>query len=330
MKRRHLIILLASAMGGRPLLADAQRADRTRFVGLLIVNPERDQEGQARAAAFRRALRDLGWVEGRNLRLEFRWDAEDPDRARTQAAELLKLEPDVIVVNGSPGLSAMQRATQTVPIVFVVVTDPLGSGYVRSLARPGGNITGFSTFAPEIGGKWLGLLKELAPALRRVGCILDPAFRGIAAIWREIEIAAPILGLTASSIAFRESGDDLESAIARFAKVSQGGLIVAPTAINNAARERIIGLAARHRLPAVYPFAQFALAGGLLAYGFDPRDLFTRSAAYVDRILRGESPGSLPVQAPTKYETIINLKAAKALGLQVSPQFRARADRVLE
>ena len=330
MNRRQFGVLLASAASGLPMLARAQTTGRTRIVGLLIVNRERDEEGRARAAAFRTALRQLGWTEGGNLRIDVRWDAEDPQRAETYAEDLLKLGPDVIVVNGSPGLSALQRATRTVPIVFVVVTDPLGSGYVQSLARPGGNITGFSTFAPEIGGKWLGLLKELSPALKRVACILDPSFRGFAAIWREIESAAPTFGLAASSIAFRDSGDDLESALGSFAKVSNGGLIVAPTAINNAARDRIIGLAARYRLPAVYPFAHFAIAGGLLAYGFEPKDLFARSAAYVDRILRGESAGSLPVQAPTRFEMIVNLKAARALDLHPAASFLARADRVID
>jgi putative ABC transport system substrate-binding protein len=328
--RRRFLALLACVAGSVPLTARAQQPDRPRVVGMLVVNPERDEEGQARAEVFRRALRERGWSEGRNLRLEIRWGAGDPDRARAGAGELLALQPDVIVVNGSPGLSALRQATKTVPIVFVVVTDPLGSGYVSSLARPGGNITGFSTFAPEIGGKWLGLLKEMVPAMKRVACILDPAFSGFAAIRRDMEAAAANFGLTVTSIAFRHPGDDLGSAIAAFAKAPNGGLVVSPTAINNAERERIIALAARYSLPAVYPFAHFADAGGLLAYGFDPRDLFARSAAYVDRILRGERPGSLPVQAPTKFEMIVNLKTARALDLHLSPVFLARADRVIE
>lgn len=331
MNRRRFVALVASAVSGPPpLVAHAQKAQRTRVIAVLIVNPEHDEEGRSRAAVLRNALQQLGWVEGQNVRIELRWDVGDADRAKARVEELLKLRPDVIVVNGTPGLSALHRVTRSVPIVFVVVTDPLGSGYVRSLARPGENITGFSTFAPEIGGKWLELLKELSPELKRVACILDPAFKGFAGIWREIELAAPRAGLTVSSIAFREPDDDLESAIAAFAKAPMGGLIVAPTAINNAARERIISLCARFRLPAVYPFAHFAIAGGLLAYGFDPLDLFARSATYVDRILKGESPANLPVQAPTKFEMIVNLKTAKALNLQLSPVFLARADRVIQ
>lgn len=330
MNRRQFVALLASTASASSFPAYAQTPERVRVTGLLIVNTESDAEGQARVTAFRKGLEEFGWVEGRNVRIHLRWGASDPGLAKAHAEELLKLKPDVIVVNGTPGLSALQQATKSVPIVFVVVTDPHGSGYVRSLARPGGNITGFSTFAPEIGGKWLGLLKELSPDLKRVACILDPTFKGFAAIWREIEAAAQSFAVKVSSIVFRDSTDDLESAVASFASQPAGGLIVSPTAINNAARARIISLASRHRLPAVYPFQHFAFAGGLLAYGFDPGDLFARSASYVHRILEGEFPGNLPVQAPTKFEMIINLKTAKALNLHVSPTFLARADRVID
>jgi putative ABC transport system substrate-binding protein len=321
------------------------------------VNGEQDAEGQARAAAFRASLDRLGWRDGRDVRIVVRWDAGDPGRARAHAEELVALEPDVIVVNGSPGTAAVRRATSRIPVVFVVVTDPLGAGYVRSLSRPGGNLTGFSTFAPEIGGKWLGLLREIAPGVKRVAFVTDPGLLGFGAIQREVERAASTFGVQVSTIAFRQSTDDLETPVASFARQPAGGperalrsqslaaptggtglpwgspaggLIVAPTGVNNAMRDRIIALAARHRLPAIYPFQQFATSGGLLAYGFDALELFVRSAGYVDRILKGEKPGNLPVQAPETFETIVNLKTAKALGLEVSPSFLARADRVIE
>jgi putative ABC transport system substrate-binding protein len=330
MKRRRFVALLAAALGPPWPAARAQPAAAVRRIGLMIINREGDPEGDARVEAFRGAMRALGRVEGRDFRIDIRWGANDAARAQAAAEELLKAAPDVIVVNGSPGVAALQRATKTVPVVFVVVTDPLGSGYVASLARPGANITGFSTFSPEIGGKWLGLLKEISPGLRQVGCVLDPGFKGFAEIRHAMEAAAPTLGLTVTSIDFRVAGDDLESAVARFAASPNRGLVVAPTALNNASRDRIIALAARFRLPAIYPFAEFAIGGGLLAYGFDPRDLFARGAGYVDRILRGERPGDLPVQAPTKFEMIVNLRTAKAMDLRIPAQFLARADRVID
>jgi putative tryptophan/tyrosine transport system substrate-binding protein len=211
-----------------------------------------------------------------------------------------------------------------------MVVDPVGAGYVQSLARPGGNITGFLSFEPEIGGKWLELLKEIAPGLRRVAGILDPGFQGFAAVWRAIEILGPRVGLEVTSIAFRNPADDIESAIGAFAKSMEGGLIVLPTAVNNLHRDRIISLAATHRLPAVYPFPPYTSSGGLVSYGINTVDVFRRSASYVDRILRGEKPADLPVQAPTKYELVINLKTARALGLEVPPTVIARADEVIE
>jgi putative ABC transport system substrate-binding protein len=297
---------------------------------MILANDADDAEGAARVSAFDRAFESLGWKDGRNVRMHRRWGARDPARAAIEASEILRVDPQVIVANGSPAVSALQRATQRVPIVFVVVTDPLGAGYVKSLARPGANTTGFSTFAPEIGGKWLELLKGIAPDVTRVACLLDPDFKGFAAIWSEIERAGPNVGVSVSSVAFRNAGDDLESAVAKFANDGGGGLVVSPTAINNASRERIVALAARLRLPAIYPFQHFAEAGGLLVYGFDPLDLFARSAAYVDRILKGEKAGDLPVQAPTKFELIVNLRTARAMGLAVSSRFIALADRVID
>jgi putative ABC transport system substrate-binding protein len=227
-------------------------------------------------------------------------------------------------------LSALRQATRSTPIVFVVVTDPVGAGYVESLARPGGNITGFSTFEPEIGSKWLELLKEVDPGVKRVAGILDPGFRGFATLWRAVETTGPRLGLAVSSLVLREASDDIESAVAKFAQEPGGGLIVLPTAINNNFRKRIFAAAERHRLPAIYPFRHYAVDGGLMSYGFDTPDLFRRGAAYVDRILKGEKPADLPVQAPTKFELVINLKAAKALGLGISPTLLLRADEVIE
>ena len=242
----------------------------------------------------------------------------------------MDLAPDAILVYGTPALAAAHRATHSIPIVFVVVIDPVGAGYVQSLAHPGGNITGFSTFEPEIGGKWLELLKLIRPDLTRVAGILDPGFKGYAGVWSAIEVMAPQLGLEVASVSLQDSSDDIESAVATFAQKPTGGLIVLPTAINNSLRHRIIAVAARHRLPAVYGFAFYATDGGLISYGVDSADLFYRGASYVDRILKGEKPADLPVQAPTKFELVINLKTAKALGLEIPPQLLARADEVIE
>jgi putative ABC transport system substrate-binding protein len=236
----------------------------------------------------------------------------------------------VIVAHGTPAATAVQRATRNIPIVFVVVVDPVGAGLVEGVAQPGGNITGFSTFEPEIGGKWLELLKEISPGLKRVAGILDPDFRGFAAVWRSIESFAPTFGLSVMSVVHRAPGDNIESAVAAFAQEEGGGLIVLPTPINFFSRERIFSLAARHHLPAVYPFQSFATNGGLMSYGFDSRDLFRRGASYVDRILNGAKPADLPVQAPTKYELIINLKTARALGLEVPAKLLALSDAVIE
>jgi putative tryptophan/tyrosine transport system substrate-binding protein len=329
MRRRQFITLLGGAAAW-PLAARAQQGERMRRIGVIMVNAESDPEGQTRIRAFRQRLQELGWAEGRNVRIEYRWGAGDVDRARAYAAELVSLAPDVILSNGSPALAALHRATRGIPVVFVVVVDPVGAGYVQSLARPGGNITGFSTFEPEIGSKWLELLKEARSDLRRVAGILDPNFRGFAAVWDAIEGMAPTLGLGVTKVALRDATDDIESTVAAFAQEPGGGLIVLPTAINNVSRDRIFSLAARHRLPAVYPFRHYATDGGLMSYGFDTPDLFRRGASYIDRILKGEKPADLPVQAPTKFEFVINLKTAKALGLTVPPTLLARADEVIE
>jgi len=329
-KRRDFITLLGGAAVALPIAARAQQTGRMRRIGVLIGPAESDPEGQTRAEALRQDLQRLGWTEGRNIRIDYRWGTGEPDRAQASAAELVALAPDVIVAHGTPAATAVQRATRSIPIVFLVVVDPVGAGLVEGLAQPGSNITGFSTFEPEIGGKWLELLKEIGPGLKRVAGILDPAFRGFAVVWRSIESFAPTFGLSVTSVVHRASSDNIESAVAAFAQEEDGGLIVLPTPINFFSRERIFSLAARHHLPAVYPFQSFATDGGLMSYGFDSRDLFRRGASYVNRILKGEKPADLPVQAPTKYELIINLKTARALGLEVPAKLLALADEVIE
>ena len=330
MKRRAFITLLGGATAAWPIAARAQQRERMRRVGVLMAYAEGDPEAQARVVAFRQGLRELGWMEGHNLQMDYRYGTGEPDRARNFVTELLSLAPDVIVAHGTPALTALHRATRTIPVVFVSVIDPVGAGYVESLALPGGNITGFSTFEPEIGGKWLELLKEVAPSLRRVAGILDPGFRGFAGVWRAIENMAPGFGLEVTSLLLHAPTDNLESAVDTFAQGPGGGLIVLPTAINAVQRNRIFSLAARNRLPAIYAFRFYATDGGLMSYGIDTVDLFRRGASYVDRILKGEKPADLPVQAPIKFEMVINLNTAKALGLNVPDKLLALADEVVE
>jgi ABC-type uncharacterized transport system substrate-binding protein len=326
-RRREFIAALGGAAAW-PLAALAQQGVPVRRIGVLMAYAEGDPEAQARIGAVRQGLRELGWTEGHNIQIETRWGTGDPDRAQTSTTELVSLAPDVIVAHGTPALGASHRATRTIPVVFVSVIDPVGAGYVQSLAVPGGNITGFSTFEPEIGGKWLELLKEIAPGLSRVAVILDPGF--IAGVWGAIENMAPRFGLEVKNLRFQAPTDDLETAVARFAQESRGGLIVIPTALNAVQRNRIISSAARGRLPAMYAFRFYATDGGLMSYGIDTVDLFRRSASYVDRILKGEKPADLPVQAPTEFEMVINLKTAKALAIDVPPTLLARADEVIE
>ena len=330
MRRREFITLIGGAAAAWPLAARAQQGGRPRRIGMLILYAEDDPRGRARVTMFHEGLRQLGWAESQNLSLDHRWGIGDADRARTAASEIVALAPDVIIANGTPALAALHRMTDSIPIVFITVTDPVGAGYVRSLNLPGGNITGFSTFEPEIGGKWLELITEAAPSVRRVAIILDPPFRGFAAIGHAIERMAPGFGLGLTPVALHDARDDIESEIAAFAREPGGGLIVFPTAMNSVHRDRIISLAARYRLPAVYPFTFYCNEGGLLCYGFDADDIWRRSASYVHRILRGEKPADLPVQAPTKFELAINLKTTKALGLEIPPSLLARADEVIE
>src|SRR5262245_51192599 len=328
-RRREFITLFASAAAW-PLAARAQQGERVRRIGVLAAYAENDPEAQVRVVAFRQALQGLGWTEGRNIAMEYRWGAGDADRARTFVGELVSLKPDVILAHGTPALTALYEATRTIPVVFVAVIAPVGAGTVQSLARPGANITGFSTFEPEIGGKWLELLKQIAPGLKRVAGVSDPAFKGFAGVWRAIEAMAPRFGVQVTSVSFQAPTDDLESAVAAFAREEGAGLIVVPTALNALHRHRIFSVAAQNRLPAIYAFRFYATDGGLMSYGIDTVDLFRRGASYVDRILKGENPGALPVQAPTKFELVINLRTAKALGLDVPVQLQQLADEVIE
>ena len=327
MRRREFIALLGGAAAAWPLAARAQ-PERVRRIGVLDVLAHNDPEGHARTAALLRTLQQLGWTDGRNVRIDHRWGANDPERIRGHAAELVALAPDVILAVGTLTVGPLLQATRTVPIVFVQVADPVGGGFISSLAQPGGNATGFATFEYATSGKWAELLKEIAPRVTRAAVIRDPTRGPGIAQFAAIQAVAPSLGLEVSPIDARHS-PEIERAIAAFARTSNGGLIVTGggTALH---RDLIITIAARHRLPAVFPFRFHVASGGLISYGPDTIDAFRRAGGYVDRILKGEKPADLPVQAPTKYELVINLKTAKALGLEVPPTLLARADEVIE
>ena len=325
MRRRQFIKLL----GGAAVWPLAARAQQPRHIGVLTPFNERDPEVRSRVSAFQEALREAGWVEGRNIRIDYRWAAGDLDRIRAYAAEIVGLAPEAILGASTPVLAALRKETQTIPIVFTGVSDPVGVGFVASLARPGGNLTGFANFEPEMGGKWLQELKQVAPSVNRVAFILNRQNASWASLFRAIEAVAPTFGLTASAIDVRDA-IDIERAITAFGGQSNGGLILQPDGITSAHRQLIIDLAAKHGLPAVYPFRFFATDGGLMAYGVNVVDQFRRAASYIDRILRGAKPADLPVQAPTKFELVINLKTAKALGLKIPESLLARADEVIE
>jgi putative tryptophan/tyrosine transport system substrate-binding protein len=313
-----------------PLAARAQQADRMRRVGVLEARAADDREGQARLAVFLQGLQELGWTDGRNVRIDYRWAAADADRYRIYAAELVALSPDVILSSASASVAALLQTTRTVPIVFVNVIDPVGAGFVARLARPGGNATGFTPFEYSLSGKWLELFKEIAPNLTRIAILRDPALATGIGQFAAIQAMAPSSsGVELSPIDVRDPGE-IERDVAAFARESNGGLIVTASSGAIVHRELIIMLAARHRLPAVYPFRYFVTSGGLISYGPDPTDQFRRAAGYVDRILKGEKAADLPVQSPTKYELAINLKTAKALGLTMPPSLLARADQVIE
>jgi putative ABC transport system substrate-binding protein len=328
LRRREFIALLGGA-ATRPLAARAQQREPMRRVGVLMTLSADDVIGQTRVAALLQRLQQAGWEVGRNLRIELRSSGANPEDIRKQAGELVALAPDVIVANGSAAAGPLLEATRSVPIVFAIVPDPVGAGYVDSLARPGGNATGFTSFEYGIGGKWLELLKEIGPGLTQAAVIRDPAISAGLGQWGAIQSAAPSLGLEVIPVNVRD-GNEIERGIAAFARKSNGGLVVSGSARVVAHRNLVIALAARHKLPAVYPQRFYVDAGGLISYGPDFVDQFRRAAGYVDRILKGEKPADLPVEAPTKYETVINLKTAKALGLEVPPTLLARADGVIE
>ena len=328
MRRREFITLLGGAAAAWPLATRAQQPDRMRHIGVLMNLAESDPEGQGYLAAFRQRARELGWVERRNIQLEYRWTVGSPDRARAFAAELVGMKPDVILVGGGTALSAMMEATRSVPIVFVVGADPVALGFVESLARPGGNATGFTTFEPAMGTKWLEMLKEIAPGITRV-VLLNSDNPGSVMLLPPIEAAAASFGVQFTRADVHDAAE-IERAIDAAAREANVGLFVIPSTVAVVHRDLIIALAARHRLPAVYAAAVFPKSGGLLSYGIDRADDYRKAASYVDRILRGEKPGELPVQAPTKFELVINLKTAKALGLTVPLTLQVLADEVIE
>jgi putative ABC transport system substrate-binding protein len=330
MRRREFITLLGGAAAAWPHGVIAQPADRMRRIGVLIALAENDPQAQANIAAFRRGLQELGWTEGRNIRIDYRFAGGNIERMRVYAAELVDLAPDVVLVHSNPFLAALRQANRTIPTVFAQVADPVGSGFVESLARPGGNVTGFSNYESEIGGKWLDVLKEVAPRVTRAAVLLHPETTANVAYLRAAEAAARSLGVTVTAAGVYDAAE-IERAVTAFAAEPNGGLIVLPHPITGLNRDLIAALAARHRLPAVWPFRFFIAAnGGLLSYGIDVADLFRRATVYVDRILHGTRPGELPIQLPTKFELVINLKTAKALGLEVPPTLLARADEVIE
>jgi putative ABC transport system substrate-binding protein len=328
MKRREFIALIGGAAAW-PLAAGAQQGRRMRRVGALMPYAANDPHAQARNAAFLQGLQQLGWTVGTNVQIDYRWSAGNEDDTRKYAAELIALAPDVIFASGSAAVGPLQRATRTVPIVFAATPDPVGAGFVDSLARPGGNITGFTPYEYGIGAKWLEVLNQIAPSVTRVAVVRDPAITAGIGLWGAIQSVSPSFGVELRPVDVRDAGE-IERAVAAFARSPNGGLIVTGSALAVVHRDLLITLAARHRLPAVYYDRYFATAGGLISYGSDSIEAFRLAAGYVDRILKGTSPGELPVQAATKYELVINLKTAKALGLEIPPTLLARADEVIE
>ena len=328
MRRREFIGLLGGAVAC-PLAARAQQRDGIRRVGALMSVAADDPEGKARFAAFQQGLQQLGWIDGRNVRIETRWSGGKTDDARKYAAELIALAPDAILASGGAMVGPLLQATRTVPIVFTQTPDPVAAGFVASLARPGGNATGFTQVEYGTAVKWLELLKEIAPTVTRVAILRDPAVPEGIGQFTIIQSAAQALRVEVSPVDIRNAGE-IERTLTEFARLPNGGLILLSSALGNVHRDLIIKLAAKLRLPAVYPSRIFASAGGLAVYGSDSIDPHRRAAGYIDRILKGEKPADLPVQAPTKYELIINLKTAKALGLTAPPTLLNRADEVIE
>ena len=329
MRRRDFIKVIAGSAAAWPLAAHAQQPEQMRRIGVLMGPSANDPEAQARIAALLQGLQQLGWAVGRNVQVDIRWAAGNAEDSRRYAAELVALASDVIVANGSMSMVPLLQATRSVPIVFVVVPDPVGAGNVDSLARPGGNATGFMSFEYGMGAKWLELLKQVQPSVTRVAVIRDPAITAGAGQFGAVQSVGPSVGVEVSPISARDA-PEIERAIAAFARSSNGGLVVTQSALTTVHRDLIVTLAARHKLPAVYYERHFVTAGGLISYGPDFIDQHRQAATYVDRILKGEKPADLPVQAPTKFELVINLKTAKTLGLTVPPSLISRADEVIE
>jgi ABC-type uncharacterized transport system substrate-binding protein len=329
MKRREFITVLGGAVAAWPLAARAQQGERVRRMGVITGTAEGDLETQARTAALLQGLAQLGWTDGRNMQIDIRFGGGDAERIRKSAAELVALAPDVIFATGSASVAAMLQATRTVPIVFAIVPDPVGSGFVNSLSRPGGNATGFMQFEYSLSGKWLELIKQIAPGVTRAAVLWDPAITAGIGQFAVIQSVAPSVGVEVSPINLRDASE-IERDVVRFAQSSNGGLILTASALSVVHRNLIIALALRHKLPAVYFNRSLVTDGGLISYGANLIDQYRQAASYVDRILKGEKPADLPVHAPTKYELVINLKTAKALGLDIPTSVLARADEVIE
>jgi putative ABC transport system substrate-binding protein len=330
MKRREVIRLLGGVAAAWPLAARAQQPDRIRRIGVLVNTVETDPAAQGRIAAFRQSLERLGWLEGRNVHIELQFFANNFERLPQSAQEMVALNPDVIFAATTPAVKALQAKTRTIPIVFVYVSDPVGAGVVASLARPGGNTTGLLLYEESITGKWLGMLKEISPRLIRAALVGNPKGFTYEYFTRSSKTIAPVLEIELVPTPIENDATDIEQRIEAFARAPNGGLFMPPDITTERHRDLIIALAARYRLPAVYAFRHFAADGGLMSYGIDILEQHRQAASYVDRILRGANPADLPVQAPTKYETVLNLKTAKALGFDVPPTLLVRADEVIE
>ena len=329
MRRREFLSVLGGVAATWPVVGRAQQPERVRRIGVLSPLPADHPDDRVRYAAFLEALRRLGWIDGHNVRIEARWSAGDAAITRKYAAELVALAPDIIVATGGGGTAEMLQATRSVPIVFVIVPDPVGSGFVESLAQPGGNATGFMQFEYTLSAKWVELLKEIAPSVTRAAILWDPTVAAGIGQFAVIQSVAPSFGVDVRAINLRDAAE-IERSVATFARTPNGGLILTTGALSAVHRDLIISLAARFRLPATYQERAYVAAGGLVSYGTNYVDQYRRAAGYVDRVLKGEKPADLPVQAPTKYELIINLKTAKALGLTMPPTLLARADEVIE
>ncbi|MGC1865704.1 MAG: ABC transporter substrate-binding protein [Pseudolabrys sp.] len=330
MRRREFIKVIGGSAAAWPLIARAQQSEPMRRIGMLMNRAAESAEGQARVAAFTQSLHQLGWTDGRDVRIDIRWGEDKIDLERKYAAELIALGPEIVFASGTLSVIALQGTSRSLPIVFVGVTDPVGASLVDSLAHPGGNATGFMIYEYSFGGKRLELLKQVAPGVTHVAVLRDPSNPSGSAEFAAIQALAQSLKIDVSPVDTRRDAGEIERAITTFARTANGGLIVTPNASVSVHRDLIVALAARHRLPAVYPFRYHADGGGLVSYGPDVVDQCRRAAGYVDRILKGEKPADLPVQAPTKYEMVINLKTAKALGLTLSESLIARADEVIE